>query len=154
MKIYFAAAISAGRDYAEVYRKIVDDLKASGHQVLTEHVADPEVLKKEKNVSPEDVYLRDIDLLRQCDVLLAEISKPSTGVGYEIGMALHALRKPVVCVYLKGLRMTKMITGNTDPLLRVFAYESVNELLDALPLLLEESQQKVCTVGIKASKER
>ena len=136
MKIYFAAAISAGREYAEVYREIVARLKELGHEVLTEHVADPDVLRKEKNIAPREVYERDIRLLHKADLLLAEISKPSTGVGYEIAFAL-AHGKPVLAVYLKGLRMTKMITGNPDANLSVFAYESANQLLSALPELLQ-----------------
>ena len=138
MKIYFAAAISAGRDYAEVYREIVRELKELGHEVLTEHVADPQVLSKEKDVSAREVYERDIRLLQQADLLLADISKPSTGVGYEIAYALQ-IGKPVISVYLKGLRMTKMITGNPDPRLTVYAYESTSQLLNELPQLLSRA---------------
>lgn len=132
MKIYFAAAISAGRKYAPIYKEIVIDLKKEGHQVLTEHVADLNVLNLELNRPAPEVYERDIKKLRMADLMVAEVSKPSTGVGYEIAYML-ALQKPVICLYLKSLIMSKMITGNSDPLCSVYSYESTNELLDKLP---------------------
>ncbi len=140
MKIYFAASISAGRKYAPIYEKIVLDLKNQGHFVLTEHVADLNVLNLEMNRPAPEVYERDISKLQEADILVAEVSKPSTGVGYEIAYML-ALQKPVLCLYLKGLQMSKMITGNSDPKCSVYSYESTNELLDRLPGWVKNSKK-------------
>jgi hypothetical protein len=64
------------------------------------------------------------------EVMIAEVSTPSLGVGYEYGRAVQQ-GKPVLCVYRSGLRMSKMITGNPAPHLTVAAYSSEAEL-DAL----------------------
>jgi len=132
MKIYFAAAISAGRQYAPIYREIVSELKHNGHTVLTEHVAHPEVVNIEKEIADQEIYQRDIQLLLESDLVLAEVSHPSTGVGYEIAYALLN-HKPVICTHLKGLKMSKMITGNIEPLISIHSYESTIELLENLP---------------------
>ena len=127
MKIYFAASISGGRKYEGIYQKIVDFLKKSGHAVLTEHIAYPSVFEEEKHISAEKVYSRDLAWLSESEVVIAEVSNPSLGVGYEIAKALE-MKKPVLCVYQSGIFLTKMITGNKDPLLAVKEYSSIDDL--------------------------
>lgn len=41
---------------------------------------------------------RDVALLRQCSVVVAEVTVPSLGVGYELGRAV-AMGKQVLCLY-------------------------------------------------------
>ncbi len=137
MKIYFAASISGGRTYEAVYQKIVDVLKKAGHRVLTEHIAFPSVFEEEKSLTPEEVYDRDLRWLKEADLLIAEVSNPSLGVGYEIARALE-MEKPVLCVVQKGIFLTKMITGNKDPRLTVKEYSTWNELKDILIHYLNE----------------
>jgi nucleoside 2-deoxyribosyltransferase len=55
--------------------------------------------------------------------LIAEVSVPSHGVGYEIGFAL-GLRKPVLALYQEGRKVSKMISGNLDPNLLVKSYQN------------------------------
>ena len=127
MQIYFSGAISGGRDDLSVYQHIVAHLQASGAVVPSAHVADPAVLSRESSVSPRDVYQRDIGWIEQSDAMVAEVSTPSLGVGYEVGYALH-IAKPVLCLHRHGLFISKMITGNPAPMLRVAAYENLDEL--------------------------
>ena len=127
MKIYFSGAISGGRDHAAIYQRMVARMQAQGHEVLSAHVADPVVLEHEKDVSPRVVFDRDVAWIDECDAVVAEVSTPSTGVGYEYGYALQ-IGKPVLCVYRAGLRMSKMITGNPAPNLTVATYADADEL--------------------------
>jgi hypothetical protein len=128
MKIYFCGAILGGRQNAAVYQVIVAHLERLGHQVLTKHVAWPDVVSAESSVSPQQVFRRDMDWLTECDAVVAEVTTPSLGVGYEIAEALH-LRKPVLCVYRQGAAVTKLLTGNTSPGIRVAEYGSEAEML-------------------------
>ncbi len=131
MKIYFAASISGGRKFENIYQIIVDFLKKNDHTVLTEHIAYPSVFDEEKHISPEKVYSRDLTWLSESEIVIAEVSNPSLGVGYEIAKALE-MKKPVLCVYQSGIFLTKMITGNKDPLLTVQKYSSRAELLSIM----------------------
>jgi hypothetical protein len=142
MRIYFGGSIAGGRQNAAVYSLIVDHLEAMGHQVLTKHVARPDVLIWEQTKTPQEVYERDMDWLGQCDALVAEVTSPSLGVGYEIAQALH-LRKPVLCVYREGTDLTKLLTGNTDPGIIVLAYRSDAAMLSAVDAFLERTQRMV-----------
>jgi nucleoside 2-deoxyribosyltransferase len=127
MKIYFAGSIRGGRDDAELYQRIITLLSEYG-QVLTEHVGSKELpTTGEENLSDEDIHTRDMAWLSEADVVVAEVSIPSHGVGYEIGQA-EALGKRVLCIHRPsaGRRLSAMLAGNTA--LQCETYESLEEL--------------------------
>jgi nucleoside 2-deoxyribosyltransferase len=126
MNIYFACSITGGREFENVYQAIVQTLLDDGHVVPTSFLASAEVMGLEKVVSPEDVFTRDIEWIDEADALIAEVSTPSHGVGYEIAYALSR-GKRVLCCHQYGRKVSKMITGNPDPGLRVQAYQTPQE---------------------------
>ncbi len=71
--------------------------------------------------------------------MIAEVSTPSHGVGYEIGYALE-LNKPVLCLYRQQVVISKMILGNPHPLLTVLSYKDLNEAEKLLRKYLSEIQ--------------
>jgi hypothetical protein len=127
MRIYFSGAISGGRENLPVYQHIVARLKVLGHEVPSEHVASTRVLEEEAPVPPRAVYERDIGWICACDAMIAEVSTPSLGVGYEVARALQK-GKNVLCVYREGLFISKMVTGNPSPHLCLGAYRDTGEL--------------------------
>jgi nucleoside 2-deoxyribosyltransferase len=128
MKIYFACSITGGREFEPVYQAIVNALEEDGHEIPTSHLASSEVVHWEKIITPEEVYARDVDWITSAEALVAEVSTPSHGVGYEIAYAL-GLGKRVLCVHHADRSISKMITGNPDPNLRVYAYTSFDQVL-------------------------
>ena len=122
MFIYFACSITGGRNEEKIYQVIVDTLVVDGHQVPTAHLSRSDVTAMEEIVDPEEVYSRDIEWIDSCDALIAEVSTPSHGVGYEIAYALSQ-NKPVLCLHKHGTRVSKMITGNTNPFIIVRDYK-------------------------------
>lgn len=128
MNIYFSCSLTGGREDEAIYGKIVRHLESAGHEVPTAHLAHPDVMKVEKVIDPAEVYKRDIDWIRNCDAVVAEVSTPSHGVGYEIAYALN-LGKPVLCCHKKGIPVSKMITGNSSIGLTVFDYADSKEML-------------------------
>lgn len=133
MKIYFSCSLTGGRRDEAAYRVIVDRLQAMGHEVLTAHLAAPEVMQDERSVDPAEVYRRDLAWIEACQVLIAEVSTPSHGVGYEIALALQRGR-PVLCLHRQGVPVSKMITGNDSAGLVVREYPQEA----AIPERLEE----------------
>ena len=107
-----------------------------GHLVPTANLSNPMVMEEEAVVSPQEVYQRDITWVKNCDALVAEVSTPSHGVGYEIALAIGC-GKPVFCCYHEGYRVSKMITGNTSPNLKVYSYRNWEELSGFLYSFLE-----------------
>ena len=142
MKIYFAGAIRAGRDDAAIYATMIAWLKRFG-DVLTEHVGDS-MLSAKGDDGPDDRHIHDRDMawLAQCDLVVAEVTTPSLGVGYELGWAT-ALKKPVLCLHRlqPGRILSAMIAGS--PLMQTAVYSSVDEAKN----IIEEFIKKV-TGGI------
>ena len=122
MNIYFSCSITGGRAEEATYQAIVKELEEQGHEVPTAHLSSPDVMELENVVDAVDIYERDMAWIRGCDAVIAEVSTPSHGVGYEIAYAL-SLRKPVLCCYKKDKKVSKIITGNISPGLTVIVYE-------------------------------
>ncbi len=135
MNIYFACSITGGREFEAAYQEIVAALTAEGHEIPTSHLVQSDVMENEHELSPQDVYERDVNWIKKCDVLIAEVSVPSHGVGYEIGAALN-IGKPVLCIYQKERKVSKMITGNSDPMLSIQAYANVEEAISQVRIFL------------------
>jgi len=124
MKIYFACSISGGRKDEKAYQYMVQVLIEMGIDVPTAHIAETGVEEVDAREEPRDIYNRDVNWIQESDLLIAEVSTPSHGVGYEIGYALD-LDKPVLCLYQKDIVVSKMITGNSHPLLTVMEYQDM-----------------------------
>ncbi len=147
MHIYFAGAISGGRENLSVYRHIVARLKSLGHSIPTGHVADPLVLERERSLNDQAIYQRDVTWICESRAMVAEVSTPSLGVGYEICCALGH-DKPVLCLYRKGLVISKLITGNTSHGIRIAPYQDAAELdrlLDEFLAFVESAAASLST---------
>ena len=125
-KIYFAGAIRGGRDDVHLYGELVRYLGGFG-RVLTYHVADLKLdAAGDEGISEEAIYRRDMGWLDRADVVVAEVTTPSLGVGYEIAAA-EARGKPVLCLFRdQGRRhLSAMLAGN--PAVVVGRYRSLAE---------------------------
>src|SRR3990172_5095431 len=152
VNLYFSCSLTGGRKDQVIYAQIVDHLLEHGHQVPTAHLARPEVMALEKVVNPAEVYRRDIDWIDGCQAMIAEVSTPSHGVGYEIAYALGR-GKPVLCCYRQEVRVSKMITGNTHPLLRLRSYQSAAEAVQLVcEFLLDISKRRQTTLDTNVNK--
>lgn len=128
MNIYFSCSITGGRKDENIYQRIVNYLEKNGHEVPTAHLALPEVMKDESDLKAVDVYQRDMEWVRNCDAIIAEVSTPSHGVGYEIAAGIF-LGKHVMCCYQKDKNISKIISGNSSENVYVFAYKGEEELI-------------------------
>jgi nucleoside 2-deoxyribosyltransferase len=137
MKIYFAGSIRGGREDATLYLEIIEYLRNFG-EVLTEHVGDPNLTEKGDD-GPTDRFIHDRDLawLQSADVLVAEVTTVSMGVGYEIGRAIESGKK-VLCLFRPetGKNISAMIAGCND--LKFVNYKTLEEALTAISKYFEK----------------
>jgi len=73
------------------------------------------------------------DAINSCDLVVAEVSYPSTGQGIELGWA-NMLQKPVVCIYQRDKQISsslKIITEVFEP------YVTTEEMLRVIKGLLK-----------------
>jgi nucleoside 2-deoxyribosyltransferase len=138
MNIYFACSITGGREFESVYQTITRALAEDCHEVPTAHLAESGVTEVEAVIDPLEVYTRDVTWIRASDVLVAEVSVPSHGVGYEIGFAL-GLGKPVLALYAQGRKVSKMISGNPDSQLVVKTYQSAEHAVELIRAFLSDT---------------
>ncbi|XP_045150701.1 2'-deoxynucleoside 5'-phosphate N-hydrolase 1 [Echinops telfairi] len=80
------------------------------------------------------IHERDLAWLQQADVVVAEVTQPSLGVGYELGRAM-ALNKQILCLFRPqtGRVLSAMVRGAADgSRVQVWDYEEaeVEAMLD------------------------
>jgi 2'-deoxynucleoside 5'-phosphate N-hydrolase len=137
MNIYFSCSITGGRSEEGVYQAIVAKLLSLGYEVPTAALSSSNILSLEKILSPAEIYSRDMDWLLHCDAVVAEVTTPSHGVGYEIAVALTS-GKPVLCCYQKGRKISSILMGNSSPDLTLLPYNTEDEVLQGIQSYVEQ----------------
>lgn len=135
MKIYFAGSIRGGQNDVKLYAEIIEELKNYG-AVLTEHVAEGLDELDAKDMNDTDVYDYDMMRLLDSDIVIAEVTTPSIGVGYEIGVA-EALEKTIVCLFRpnSGVRRSAMLASEG---ISHIEYKTFKDLQPKLAKLFED----------------
>jgi len=130
MKIYFAGSIRGGRDDRELYSRIIKLLSGYG-AVLTEHVGNKNLSAMGQGMASEYIHKRDVAWLKEANVLVAEVTTPSLGVGYEIAKA-EEMNKKILCLYRPApdRKLSAMIAGSGKLITKEYNSESeLGELL-------------------------
>jgi len=135
MKIFFAGSIRGGRQLVPMYEHIIRFLKSRNYTIISEHVASLALEKVEARMSEQRIFQKDIDWIEESDCVIAEITVPSIGVGYEICHAVNH-KKPVLCVYQEGARASAMVLGNEK--VTAISYSNKKELEKILLDFLNE----------------
>lgn len=118
MKLYLSH--SSEFDYiSELYEPLKDSL-AKNHDIVLPH-----------DTNEEGVNSKDV--IPVCDLMLAEVSHPSTGQGIEIGWA-SANNIPIICIYRSGTKPSSAIRFISD---RVIEYLSSEDMIEKLRTEIE-----------------
>jgi len=143
MFIYFCGSIRGGRQDAELYATLIEKLQSYG-TVLTEHVGNEDAIANElKEQSEKDIHDRDLKWLDQSDFVVAEVTQPSLGVGYELGRAI-TMNKKVLCLYRLQAekKLSAMIRGAENGDSFVVRDYKVAEIDDIFTEFLGSKDQK------------
>ena len=141
MKIYLGCTVRGDRTTIDVARHVARRLEAAGHEVLTTHLLLDDVESVERSRSSQEVYRRDVAWLDACDVLVAEASGSSYGVGFEVGYIVG--RAPTtgqraILLYRRDRHDTisRLISGLEGPSASAFAYETLEDVDRAIASLI------------------
>ena len=134
MIIYLACTVRGDRGAVAGLRAVADALEADGHTILTRHLLDDDVEGAESTLTERAVYERDLAWLEACDVLIADASGSSFGVGFEVGYVLgrsDRTNQRVVMIYRGDRRdaISRLIVGNAHPRCTTLTYEHPRELI-------------------------
>ncbi|PIV09185.1 hypothetical protein COS31_01650 [Candidatus Roizmanbacteria bacterium CG02_land_8_20_14_3_00_36_15] len=133
LNVYFTASTSHNGELIPYYKKILDYIKKNHVNVVSgDQVAIKSVLENDKKLTPEEIYVRERHLIDEADIVIAEASKPSLGVGSEIVYALAA-NKPVLVLVKTGYqdKISPIVAGNPSENLFLEYYQ----LDTVLPLI-------------------
>lgn len=130
MKIYVSGSIYGGLEKIDTYKVLIDELEKYG-EVLTKQIADPNTIENEKYQKDEDIYNDLENKLISADLVIAEVTIPSLGVGYEIGYA-DKLGKKIIAIYDESYvtKVSTMIRGNKR--ITLIPYRDIKEIIENL----------------------
>ncbi len=131
VNIYFCRSIRGGRQLATTYTKLIIMLQEHG-KVLTEHLGDDELIQRKDRILPKrEIHDRDMQWIAESDLLVADVTVTSLGVGYEIGRAIE-MGKPVLCLFntQSEYTLSAMIAGSEG--VEMIYYTDPDELKDSL----------------------
>lgn len=124
-KVYFACSIRGGRDDADLYAELVQTIKERA-EVLTEIFADQKLTPQGMNKPAREIWETDLAWVKEADAVIAEVTNPSLGVGYEIAKA-EEWGKPVLALYRPSSerKLSAMILGS--PRVQNYEYSTLSE---------------------------
>ena len=133
-KIYVSTSIYGGRQKIETYKALVEALELRG-EVCNKQTLDDDVIEKEEYQDDEAIFDGLVELLESADIIFAEVTVPSLGVGYELGIA-DKLGKKIIAIYdLNEIeKVSTMIRGNKR--IKLIGYHNISEIIDRLGEIL------------------
>lgn len=143
MTIYLACTVRGDRGAIAGLRALVAALESAGHAIATKHLLDDNVDGAESALTERAVYERDIEWLEACDVLIADASGSSFGVGFEVGYVLgrsDRTTQRVILLYRADRRdaISRLIVGNAHPRCVVIEYKDPDDMVARVSAVLTD----------------
>lgn len=88
--------------------------------------------------TPEEIFKRDYNQLKSCDIIIAEVSETSHGVGIEIGMS-YCLNLKRILLHKKDKHISKFAQGM--PNTTIIEYDDIDDLKELLSKALDDLEK-------------
>lgn len=119
VNVYFSASSLDSQSF-DLYEKIAKCIDQAGGKILFNWLRD------KKKLSPQEVFNEATEGIKSADVLVAEISIPSTGVGQQIAYSISN-KIPVIALVNKDAKKPSRFTlGTESELLHIINYDEAN----------------------------
>lgn len=142
MNVYFTFSLTGEKFYDQNYRKIIEVILGCNCNILNTSTLKrtPEDVEKESEQEAEAYYKQMFKWIRKADVVVAEVSYPSLGVGHEISLALNEC-KPVIALFTQN-KVPYAIESIHDDKLQILDYDldTISEVFD---LALQEAKKQL-----------
>ena len=105
--------------------------------LLTEIFADDKLTPQGMNKPSDDIWMTDTTWIKESDAIIAEVSNPSLGVGYEIAKA-EEWNKPILALFRDdgNRKLSAMIDGS--PNTKTVYYTTLADARSAIDSFLKE----------------
>ncbi len=126
-KVYIARSISKDHRNHEVSEQITHILNALGHTVLSHHSASQIQPRSLVHQPDPENYQSDIEQLKNADVVIAEVTNPEIGIGFEIAYAITQ-RKPVIALWKNNphKNIHPLIAAQKSQYVKIYRYDLEN----------------------------
>lgn len=140
LRIHFMASLDGNRDD---FRRIYDLISQAGHELITDHVLNrtAEDVLNENARESRQMSKKLHAWVQQADILVYEITVPSTSIGYEIALAFTNYI-PVLLLYREGAGTAPRGLRGVD-----------NELLQILPYC-DDTLPDILKAGVEFAREQ
>jgi len=146
LKVYFTASTSINGELKPNYQAIIDEIQKNNCELVSgQQIINSKLLAADKTKSKKEIFEREKKLIDQSDCILAEVTKPSLGVGAEVEHALSR-GKPVLALVLEKHEnlLSPIIAGNPSENLFIDLYN-----MGKLPYAVRDFLQHIQTVKRK-----
>jgi nucleoside 2-deoxyribosyltransferase len=136
MIIYCAAPIKGDQKFHNYCLDIISHVSSLGHTALSELNSKfkPAVL-----LTDSEIFNRDIKWIDKSQIVIAEISGASLGVGFEIAYSIYEKKMPVLALVNSGAEnVSAMITGCSSELLTLKEYSETEDLKNTISGFLKK----------------
>lgn len=142
-KVYFACSIRGGGD-TSLYLDILNAIKKAGGEVLSEVFVHDAINYGGSPLPEKQNYERDVQMIHDCDVMIAEVTNPSLGVGYELAYA-EKLKRPILCLFNTAStnKLSAMVAGNNYD---TVSYTKPEQIIDTVGEFLSAKSVKAKTI--------
>lgn len=130
MKVFFTASQRGKKEFGEYYKKIYQEIKNAGYDVVEDDLASLSVdqfyskLEKGGRKTNIEFYKKKIQHIKEADIIILECSFHSLSIGYIIEKALE-LNKPTIVLYLRD-NQPYFLEGVEDEKLIIKSYNDKN----------------------------
>lgn len=134
MKIYVSGSMYGGTQKIGTYKIMINELEKHA-EVLNKNIADSNAIENEKYQKDEDIFQDLEQKMIMADIIFAEVTIPSLGVGYELGYA-DKLGKKIIAIYDETYtkKVSTMIRGNKR--IKLIPYTDINDICKNMNKLL------------------
>lgn len=147
MNIYISVSISVSDESKSSLRKLATSLKAQGHKVNDYRLSEDFKYKVQySDHEMAEYYKNMMNAIKQCDVMIVDISSRSSGVGYEIGVAITE-KKPILALFSgsKEAHSSLSLASNPSKYMSVKNYGTDESLLKLTEAFIKDAQKKIDT---------
>ncbi len=127
MKIFFTYKLKGSLDNDNKYIKLTEHLKKYG-TILSENIRLKNVGVSGQKLSDDQILKRNIDLIKESDVLIADVTNASLGVGYQIHFA-KTINKKIICLYNRQVKCELSSIINGDKNLIIINYDDIDDVI-------------------------
>jgi 2'-deoxynucleoside 5'-phosphate N-hydrolase len=140
MIIYSAGPIRGDVTYQRFFTKVIEFIEGQGHTVLSEFSTK---FSSTIPLTDKQKYKRDLKWIDGSKIMIAEISGPSLGVGFEISYAVFQRKLPVLAICNSEVQnISSMMAGCDSPLLTIQKYKDEDDLKKIIKNYISKFSEK------------